>query len=346
MGGDIITERSRVTAQHLTIAEAARLFADHAHRIAVIAHVNPDADAIGSGLAIVHIARLLEKEAWLSFAWPDRTPETLRILPGADDIVRPGEIPEDLDFVVVVDCGSADRMGELHHLAEKVPYTLILDHHRSNDGFGTHSVIIPRADATAQLVLDFLDALGLELTEDISQCLFAGLLTDTGGFHWGSPRAHSDAARLVQTGIDSDTLTRQLMDTRPFSYLELLATVLQTATLIRDAGKGRGLVYATVSYDVYRHARPEDVQALIDVVRTTAEAEVALVVREMTPGTWTGSLRSRSLVNVAEIARHLGGGGHRRAAGFTVQSSLPEVLDQILTMLNDPPLHDGFRALN
>ncbi len=191
-------------------------------------------------------------------------------------------------FVVVVDCGSADRMGELHHLAEKVPYTLILDHHRSNDGFGTHSVIIPRADATAQLVLDVLDELDLELTKDIAQCLFAGLLTDTGGFHWGSPRAHSDAARLVQAGIDSDTLTRQLLDTRPFSYLELLATVLQTATLIQDAGKGRGLVYATVPYDVYRHARPEDVQALIEVVRTTAEAEIALVVREMTPGTWTG----------------------------------------------------------
>ena len=335
-----------MTAQHVTIAEAARLFADHAHRIAVIAHVNPDADAIGSGLAVVHIAHLMRKEAWLSFARPNRTPETLQILPGAESIVRPNQLPDDLDFVVVVDCGSADRMGELHHLAEKVPYTLILDHHRSNDGFGTHSVIIPRADATAQLVLDVLDELGVGLTTDVAQCLFAGLLTDTGGFHWGSPRAHSDAARLVQIGIDSDTLTRQLLDTRPFSYLELLATVLQTATLIEDAGRERGLVYATVPYDVYRHARPEDVQALIDVVRTTAEAEVALVVREMTPGTWTGSLRSRSLINVAGIARRLGGGGHRRAAGFTVQSTLAEVLDQILTMLNDPPLHDGYRALN
>ena len=335
-----------MTAQHVTIAEAARLFADHAHRIAVIAHVNPDADAIGSGLAVVHIAHLMGKEAWLSFARPNRTPETLQLLPGAESIVRPNQLPDALDFVVVVDCGSADRMGELHHLAEKVPYTLILDHHRSNDGFGTHSVIIPRADATAQLVLDVLDELGVELTTDVAQCLFAGLLTDTGGFHWGSPRAHSDAARLVQIGIDSDTLTRQLLDTRPFSYLELLATVLQTATLIEAAGRERGLVYATGPYDVYRHARPEDVQALSDVVRTTAEAEVALVVREMTPGTWTGSLRSRSLINVAEIARRLGGGGHRRAAGFTVQSTLAEVLDQILTMLNDPPLHDGYRALN
>ena len=334
-----------MTARNISITDAARLFAEHAHRIAVIGHVNPDADAIGSGLAVVHAAHLLGKEAWLSFAYPDETPDTLRILPGADTIVRPCDMPDDIDFVVVVDCGSADRMGVLHHLAEKVPYTLIIDHHRSNDGFGTHSVIVPRADATAQLILDFLDALGVALTPSIASCLFAGLLTDTGGFHWGSARAHADAARLVEVGIDADSLTRQLMDTRPFSYLELLGTVLQTATLLPDAGKGRGLVYATVPHDVYKNARPEDVQALIDVVRTTGEAEVALVMREMTSGVWTGSLRSRSLVNVADIARHFGGGGHRQAAGFTVTSSLNDVLHTILRILDNPPLHDGYRAL-
>lgn len=330
-----------MVAHSVSIAEAAALFKEHAHRICVVAHINPDGDAIGSGLAVVKLARALGKEAWLSFSSPAEVPDTLRALPGADEIIRPHEMPDDLDFMVVVDCGSADRMGELATIASTVPYTLVLDHHRSNNGFGTHSVIRPTADATAQLIMDFADALDVPLDASMAECLYAAIVTDTGCFRWGGARAHEDAARLLAYGLDSREITRQLLDAHPFAYLKFKSRILDKAQLDEAACQGRGLVWASIPYTEYQHCRPEDATALIDELRTVEEAEVAIVFREMMPGEWTGSLRSHTDINVSEVANRFGGGGHRRAAGFTTQGALCDIVATVREILQDPPLYTG-----
>jgi len=330
-----------VTAQRISVAAAAQLFRQHAHRIAVVAHVNPDGDAIGSGLAVVHLAHALGKTAWLSFSYPDELPESLRHMPGAEEIISPEDMPDDLDFMVVVDCGSADRMGRLANIADRVPYTLVLDHHRSNDGFGTHAVIRPHDDATAQIILDFADALEVPLTTEIAECLYSALVTDTGCFKWGSARAHLDAARLLELGIDGREITRLLLDAHPFSYLKFKSRMLERATLEPDACAGRGFVWTAISLEEYQQIRPEAASALIDELRTVQDAEVAAVFREMKPGRWTGSLRSHSDVNVADVAAEFGGGGHRRAAGFTSCMPLDKTLGKVRDILQDPPLYQG-----
>lgn len=328
-----------MVAERISIPEAADLFRRHAHRIAVVAHVNPDGDAIGSGLAIVHIAHALGKEAWLSFSYPSEVPETLRHIPGASGIVAPDELPHELDFMVVVDCGAADRMGELAGIADNVPYSLVLDHHRSNNGFGTHSVIRPHDDATAQIVIDFADALDVPLDTTLAECLYSALVTDTGCFRWGGPRAHRDAARLLEQGIDGRAIVRQLLDSHPFSYLQFKSHILENAVLEKDACGGRGFVWTFIPHADYQQARPEAASALIDELRTVQEAEVAAVFREMKPGQWTGSLRSHTDVNVADVAVQFGGGGHRRAAGFTSSQPLQETVTKVRDLLNDPPLY-------
>lgn len=330
-----------MVAERISIAQAADIFRLHAHRIAVVAHVNPDGDAIGSGLAVVHITHALGKEAWLSFSYPEQVPETLQRIPGAVDIVTPEEMPSELDFLVVVDCGSADRMGRLADIADTVPYTLVLDHHRSNNGFGTHSVIRPHDDATAQIIIDFADALEVPIDPIIAECLYSAIVTDTGCFRWGSPRAHYDAARMLEQGIDGRAITRQLLDSHPFSYLQFKSRILERAVLEKDACEGRGLVWAPITYTEYKQIRPEAASALIDELRTVQEAEVAAVFREMTPGRWTGSLRSHTDVNVAEVAIQFGGGGHRRAAGFTSDLTLTETVAKVRDILSEPPLYRG-----
>ncbi|MCV7226518.1 DHH family phosphoesterase [Mycolicibacterium komossense] len=306
-----------------------------AQSVVVICHVFPDADTIGAGLALAQVLERSGRAVEVSFAAPATLPESLCSLPGGHLLVSPDEVSTDADLVVTVDIPSINRLGALRELVEpqhRDVEVLVIDHHASNQLFGTANYVDPSADSTTLLIAELLDAWGEAIDPAIGHCLYAGLTTDTGSFRWASARAHRLAARLVELGVDNATISRTLLDTHPFAWLPMLSRVLSSARLKPDAAGGRGLVYAVVGYREWADARPEEVESIVDIVRTTQQAEVAAVFKEIEPQHWSVSMRAKTF-DLAAVAMTFGGGGHRLAAGYSATGSADEVVQALSSAL-------------
>jgi bifunctional oligoribonuclease and PAP phosphatase NrnA len=305
----------------LTASAAAVLSAAAEGRATVVVsgHVQPDADALGSTLALAEGLRRRGARVLATFPDPFVLPASLGWLPGAEGLVPSSAVPGSPDVFVSLDAASPTRLGELAVLLERAGTSVVVDHHASNPGFGVVRVVDPGAPATVALVADLLDGLGVTLDERLATCLYAGLAADTGSFRFGNtrPDTHDLAARLLATGIDHAAISQRLFDTAPFGWLGLLSVVAGRAVLER--GTGAGLVWTWSSTaEAAEHGLPgEQLEALVDVVRSTEEADVACVLKGQDDGSWSVSLRSRGATDVARVAMALGGGGHRAAAGFT-----------------------------
>jgi phosphoesterase RecJ-like protein len=312
-------------ARRVDAAGAADLLAG-AGRIAVVCHVHPDADTIGAGLALALVLDRCGKDVEVSFAAPAALPESLRSLPGVALMVRPDAMRRDVDLVVTVDIPSVSRLGALSDLADPGRELLVIDHHASNQLFGTANFVDTSADSTTMLVAELLDAWGKPIDIEVAHCIYAGLITDTGSFRWASARAYRLAARLVDIGVDNSAVSRMLLDTHPFGWLPMLSRVLGSAQLLPDAVGGRGLVYAIVGHTEWSAARAEEVESVVDIVRTTQQAEVAAVFKEIEPRKWSVSMRAKASVDLAAVAARFGGGGHRLAAGYNTAGPVDDVV--------------------
>jgi bifunctional oligoribonuclease and PAP phosphatase NrnA len=246
-------------------------------------------------------------------------------------------VPASPDLFVSLDAASPGRLGELAALLDGAATSVVVDHHASNPGFGDVRVVDPAAPATVVLVADLLDGLGVTLDERLATCLYAGLTADTGSFRFGNtrPDTHHLAARLLATGIDHAAISQRLFDTAPFGWLGLLSVVAGRAVL--EAEVGAGLVWTWSSTaEAAEHGLPgEQLEALVDVVRCTQEADVACVLKGQDDGSWSVSLRSRGATDVARVAMALGGGGHRAAAGFTSHDDREATVLAIRTALRE-----------
>jgi len=318
------TADTREAGQRVDARAAADLLSA-ADSVSVVCHVHPDADTIGAGLALALVLADVGKSVQVSFAEPAQLPESLQSLPGGHLLVAPADVRRDADLVVTVDIPSINRLGALRTLAEQAREVLVIDHHASNQLFGTANYVDASADSTTMLVAELFDAWDQPIVPDVAHCLYAGLTTDTGSFRWASPRAHRLAARLVELGVDNASVSRTLLDTHPFAWLPMLSRVLSSAQLVPDALGGRGLVYAVVPHQELSNARPEEVESIVDIVRTTAEAEVAAVCKEIKPGHWSVSMRAKSF-DLTGVAGSFGGGGHPHAAGYSADGTADDVV--------------------
>jgi bifunctional oligoribonuclease and PAP phosphatase NrnA len=313
-------------------ARAAADLLSAAATVSVVCHVYPDADTIGAGLALALVLDHAGKSVEVSFAAPADLPESLQSLPGGHLLIAPDTMRRDADLVVTVDIPSVNRLGTLRELADPGREVLVIDHHASNQLFGSANYVDPSADSTTMLVADLLDAWDKPIEKSVAHCLYAGLTTDTGSFRWASPRAHRLAARLVELGVDNASVSRTLLDTHPFAWLPMLSRVLASAQLLPDAAGGLGLVYAVVAHHEWANARPEEVESIVDIVRTTQQAEVAAVFKEIEPAHWSVSMRSKSF-DLSAVASAFGGGGHRLAAGYSATGSVDDVLQELYAAL-------------
>lgn len=325
-----VTTDALIAGARVDACAAADLLAS-ARTVSVVCHVFPDADTIGAGLALALVLEQAGKDVQVGFAEPDELPESLHTLPGGHLLVAPHHMRRDADLVVTVDIPSVNRLGGLRDLAES-DHVLVIDHHASNHLFGTANFVDPAADSTTMLVADLLDAWDKPIDLGVAHCLYAGLTTDTGSFRWASARAHRLAARLVEIGVDNAAVSRSLMDTHPFAWLPMLSRVLGSARLEADAAGGRGLVYAVVDHREWAAARSEEIESIVDIVRTTQQAEVAAVFKEIAPGRWSISMRSKSL-DVSTVASAFGGGGHRLAAGYSATGTADDLVAALRTAL-------------
>ena len=312
---------------------------------ALACHLNPDADALGSMLALAQVLHRRGCRVWPSFSEPYDVPASLAGLPGAGLLVPPAEVPAAPDLLITFDTGSPDRLGSLAGLVDTAAEVLVVDHHASNTGFGTVHLVDPAAAATAVLVEELVRRLDEPLDADVAACLYAGLVTDTGAFKFAATTAetHELAARLLRTGIRHDLIARQLLDTHPAGWLGMVGAALARARLEPAAAGGLGLVWTETRTAELAAAglAPDQAESVIDLVRTAAEAEVAAVCKELPGGGWTVSLRSKGRVDVSAASVSLGGGGHRFAAGFTSTGDLEATVAAIRTALDAAPRLPG-----
>ena len=319
-----------IPGRRVDAAGAAQMLAS-ARSIVLLCHIQPDADTVGAALGLGLVLARGGADVQVSFSAPDTLPESLRGLPGGELLVGPADLCGEADLVVTVDTPSVDRLGELAHLAAG-PDVLVIDHHKSNTLYGAANFVDPQADSTTMLVAELLDVWGEAIDVDVARCLYAGLSVDTGSFRWASPAALRLAARLVETGVDNAALSRLLHDTHPFGWLPLLSRVLGTAQLMPDAVAGAGLVYVVISHpDVAAHGS-EEVECIVDIVRTTHEAEVAAVFKELAPQRWSVSLRAKTF-DLAGVATGFGGGGHTLAAGYSATGPIEDVVADLAAAL-------------
>lgn len=313
---------SAAVAQALAAADA----------VTVLCHVRPDADTIGSGLALG--AALARRGVDVEVAFPGSVelPAAMRALPGYELLVDEPDLVGH-PVAVSVDAASLGRLESLEPVFTGATRTIAIDHHASNGGFADLDLIDATADCTAVLVLAVLDELGVTVDLDIATCLYAGLVTDTGSFKWAQPESFRIAARLLDTGVDARTWSRILLDTHPFAWLPMVGSVLAAAQLVPGAFDGAGLVYAVVDHTHLAGMSWEESESVVDIVRTAAEAEVAAVFKENAPGTWAVSLRSKSRIDLVPVAAAHGGGGHRQAAGYSDAGSADEVIGRLLGSL-------------
>lgn len=291
-----------------------------AKTVALACHVNPDGDALGSLLGMSLALRKMGKTTYPTWgSSPANVPSNYAFLPGASTVVQPGKLPE-VDLFVAVDCGDASRVGSIEGVLRKAPRSINIDHHPGNDEFATFNVVITDASSTAEIITRMLQDLGLTLDQDIATCLYTGIVTDTGRFQYAnsSPEVMRLAADLLAHGVPATMIAQEVFESAPFGYMQLTGRVLDRAKLLEE----HGFVYSWFTRKDLKETgvHVEETEKLIDLVRSTRDADVAAMFKEQGDGAFRVSLRSKGPRSVGAIARANGGGGHELAAGFTAKT--------------------------
>jgi phosphoesterase RecJ-like protein len=279
-------------------------------------------------LAMHHLCRSQGRASVASWSEPFIVAPHYEYLPGLDIVTKPLDFPAAPEVMITFDCGSIDRLGDLAPAAQAAGELIVLDHHRTNDHYGSINVVEPDAAATAVVVRELAQRLDWPLTRDAAICLYTGLVTDTGRVQYSNttPEVFALAEELSRFDLPIADMTRQLFEENRFDYLQLVAACLGRAELDR----GLRFVATWITEDDLRRygVAIEESEGLIDLIRRTGEAEVSCVLKE-TPDGIKVSLRAVSSADVGAIAQHFGGGGHRFAAGFTAPGSVWQVLEAI-----------------
>lgn len=315
-----------------TVAEVADVLRG-AGSLALACHHHPDGDALGSMLAM-HL--LCEANGMPSVAsWP--TPFVVgphyEFLPGLDRCVPPEQFPTNPEVLVTFDLGNTGRLGDLAPAVEGAETVVVLDHHPDNQRFGTHNLIDLDAAATAVLVHQIATELGWTLTREVALCLYVGLVTDTGRFRYPNttPDVFHFAEELAEYDLPIARITRELFEKHRFQYVQLLSMALARTELDADR---RFVVAWLTAEDLERYdVTFDETEGFIDHVRACQEAEVACVLREAPGEGLRVSLRATGTVDVAELAARFGGGGHSFMAGFSTDRPIPEVIEEIRSLL-------------
>ncbi len=295
-----------------------------AQRILLVTHVAPDGDAIGSLLGLGWLVRAQGKEVVL--ACEDRVPEVYTWLPGSDEIVRQASGPYDL--LISLDCSDRRRMGTVFTSGLAAAPLINIDHHVTNERFGTLNWVDPSSVSTTQMILDLADTCGWELTQPIAVHLLCGIVTDTRSFRTYNvdTAAIQAALRLMEAGASLNDITWRALDQRPLASVRLWGQALDRLHLEGD------ILWTEVTRQMRREwVLGEDGDAgLANFLSGVREPKVVVVFTERDNGAIDVGMRAVPGYDVSVVAYRLGGGGHPQAAGCTLEGNLEEVREQVL----------------
>ena len=305
---------------------------------AVLSHVRPDGDALGSQLALGLSLRQLDKNVRI---WnEDGMLDKYSFLPNSNLLTKPPAGPEDFDVAIALDTAIQNRLGTTVAAIKSAKLWINIDHHPSNPGYGDLVHIDPNAPATGQILFELIKGQKLPITREIAENLYVAISTDTGSFQYSNTTARTFeiAAELVRAGVDIGKVSQATYENYPRRRAELLRDLLGTMRFHannRVASFSLSLATATKL-----GVLPEDNEGLIDHLRAIRGVIVAIFFEELPDGKVRVSMRSKSKqVNVCAICEKFGGGGHVLAAGARVRGTLPEVEKKILEEVCDVVSH-------
>ncbi len=301
-----------------------RKLIEGATRIAIVAHMRPDGDAIGSLIALALSLQNGGKQ--VSSILADGVPKRFRFLPGSNAVQR--KFPTDCNLLIALDCSDIERTGfEREDLPRRVDINV--DHHPSNTHFGVVNIVDPHAAATAEILFDLAEPLGLEIDSNIATNLLTGLVTDTIGFRTTNvtPKVLHVVSRLIELGA-------------PLAEIYECALNRRSVISARYWGRGLsrlqqedGLVWTSLTLEDQQSVgySGKDDADLINLLSTIDGAEVAVIFVEQPEGAIKVSWRSKAGLNITPLAEAFGGGGHHQAAGAMIVGDLEEVTETVIS---------------
>ena len=317
-----------MSAARSKLDEIGRVLREH-ERFAVLSHVRPDGDALGSQLALALSLQQLGKKVRV---WnEDGMLEKYSFLPRADLLTKPPHTGEDVDVAIALDTAIQNRLGTAFAAVRSTGLWINIDHHLSNPGYGDLVYVDPTAPATGQIIFDLIKNQGFPFNREIAENLYAAISTDTGSFQYPktSARTFEIAAELVCSGIDVGRLSQQLYENYPRRRMELLRELLRTMRFERGGRVASFSLTLKTAADL--QVLPEDNEGLIDHLRAIRGVIVAVFFEELADGKVRVSMRSKSdAVDACAICQKFGGGGHTLAAGARIRGTLAEVEKNVL----------------
>lgn len=295
--------------------------------VTLLVHEKPDGDCLGSALGLGMFLQAQGYVPWLYL--PSPLPELFNFLPGQEmiKVVAQGFVPENTP-VIAVDCGDLQRWDYTIPVSSPL---LNIDHHVSNTMFGLVNVVDTTAAATGEILYQVMREAGWVITSAVATCLYVAISTDTGSFRYSNvtPETFRIAGELVKAGADLDLIRNELFERRPLAELVTMGLALKSLTFSAERKIASvQLDYALLSKEKLLDA---DTDGIIGMIRATDGVELALIFKEPEPGKVKVSLRSKSYVDVNQLAQHFQGGGHPRAAGCTISGEFADIYTRVMS---------------
>ena len=304
-----------------------------AKTVALVCHISPDGDTVGSALALR--LGLLEKGKKVALYCQDKIPDILAFLPGAGEFRLPETAQEPADLLLCLDVSDEKRMGRCHALMAQAAHTALIDHHGTNTRFCGENVVDGDAPANCLIVYELLQRMNCTITPEVALCLAVGLSTDTGHLTYNNttPEAYRVMGELVEAGAPIAEAYRILYRERPPRQVALLARALHSLTF-HEGGRITSIRLTAQDF-ADCGALQEDAEIIVNYGLDVKGVRMCVFARENGAGSVKLSLRAVAPDNVARVAVAFGGGGHAQAAGATVQLPLDEAIAQVVARMKD-----------
>lgn len=300
-----------------------------ARHVHIGTHINPDGDALGSALAFSMALDQLGVSHEILCNNP--APTYLQFLPQVERIKQTYD--REPDLAVALDLEDLDRLGRVKETFQTAPLLVIIDHHIPHQRVGDLRIIDQEAPATCAILCDLFFDTTVDVTSEMADCLLTGLLTDTGSFRFPNTTPHCLhlGARLLEKGARLAKISEEVYLTKAEAAVRLLGEAIHRIRMSQDKRIGWAILPAKLYDDL--NAKDEHTEGIVNEILSISTVQAAALVKETRPGRYKASLRSRGDVDVAAVAQSLGGGGHKNAAGLTLEGSESEVERTIVQAL-------------
>lgn len=294
--------------------------------VAIAGHVRPDGDCAGSCLATYNYIATWFPEIQAD-VYLEPIPNIFKFLKNADKIQNSCKSDQVYDLCIVQDCGDAGRLGDAVKYFHTAKKTICIDHHVSNSSFADVNYIYSQASSTSELIFELLEE--EKITKEIAECIYVGMVHDTGVFQYSctSAKTMNAAGVLMEKGINFSKIVDDTFYTKTFAQNKILGqALLNSERFLED----KVIASAVTREEMERYqALPKHLDGIVSQLRVTKDVELAIFLYENEDHSWKISMRSNGKVNVAELAMKYQGGGHERAAGATMEGSLKEIISAL-----------------